>query len=172
MFATSGPSLKETEWPQKKKFTLTDFASFTPFLCFLHAEPPPPPHRSLEQNDFEEERVLAVPSASSSGVVPSFACPNLHHTTHRSSPPQRSLELCVELGNILEPPWATILRFVFHDFPFSPIWISNYFDGFFCFLDELWSLWLSPRGRYLLTLFSFQWVIYQSGFVGLNLGSV
>ena len=182
MFAMSGPSLKETEWPQKKKkFMLTAFASFTPFLCFLcflHAEPPSPPHRLLEQNDFEEERVLAVPSASSSGVVPSFACPNLHHTTRRSSPPQRSLELCVELGNIPEPPWATILRFVFHDFPFSPIWISNYFNGFFCFLglwvflDELWSLWLSPWGRYLLTLFSFQWVIYQSGFVGLNLGSV
>ncbi|KAK7833067.1 hypothetical protein CFP56_025864 [Quercus suber] len=37
-------------------------------------------------------------------TVPSFACPNLHHTTHRSSPPQRSLELWVELGNIPEPP--------------------------------------------------------------------
>nr|POE90731.1 hypothetical protein CFP56_78722 [Quercus suber] len=41
------------------------------------------------------ERVLAVPS---------FACPNLHYTIHRSSPPQRSLELCAELGNIPEPP--------------------------------------------------------------------
>nr|POE59976.1 hypothetical protein CFP56_03571 [Quercus suber] len=34
----------------------------TPHLCFLHAEPPPPPHRSPEQNDFEEDRVLAVSS--------------------------------------------------------------------------------------------------------------
>nr|POE96821.1 hypothetical protein CFP56_48986 [Quercus suber] len=45
-----------------------------------------------------------MPFASSSGVVSSFACPNLHHTTYRSSPPQSSPELCVELGNKLEPP--------------------------------------------------------------------
>ena len=135
--ATSGPSLKETEWPKKKKFMLIASASFTPFLYFLHVEPPPPPHRSPEQNNFEEERVLAMPSASSSGVVPSFACPNLHHTTHQSSLPERSPKLCMELGNIPELPWATILRFVFYDFPFSLIWISNYFDGFLCFLG-LW----------------------------------
>ncbi|KAK7851897.1 hypothetical protein CFP56_040750, partial [Quercus suber] len=49
-------------------------------------------------NDFEEERVLAVPTAPSSGVVPSFACSNLHHTTHRITPPHRASELCVELG--------------------------------------------------------------------------
>ena len=100
-------------------------------LCFLHAKPSPLPHRSPEQNDFEEERVLAVPTGSSSGVVPSFACPNLHHTTHRVTPPHRSPELCVELVNIPELPRATIQRFVFHDFPFLPIWISNDFDGFF-----------------------------------------
>ena len=39
------------------------------FLYFLHTEPPPLPHRLSEQNDFEEVRVLAVPFASSSGVV-------------------------------------------------------------------------------------------------------
>nr|XP_023906789.1 uncharacterized protein LOC112018486 [Quercus suber] len=33
-----------------------------PHLCFLHAEPLPLPHRSPEQNDFEEDRVLAVSS--------------------------------------------------------------------------------------------------------------
>ena len=59
-----------------------------------------------------------------------FACPNLHHTTHWSSPPQRLSELCVELGNILKLLWAMIQRFVFDDFPFSPIWIWI-IDGFF-----------------------------------------
>ncbi|KAF3962694.1 hypothetical protein CMV_012824 [Castanea mollissima] len=69
----------------------------------------PPPHRSPEQDDFEEERVLTVPSASSSGIVPSFACPSLHHTTHQITPPHWSPELCVELVNIPEPPFCCIL---------------------------------------------------------------
>ena len=140
---------------ENTKFTLKPFSKQTPnrtkketqpldkssrlhlcFLCFLHAEPPPPLHRSPKQNNFKEERVLTVPSPSSSGVVPSFACPNLHHTTHWSSPPQSLPELCVELGNKPEPPWATIQRFVFHDFPFSPIWILNWVFRFFCLLHR------------------------------------
>ena len=52
----------------------------------------------------QEERILVVPSASSSRVVLSFACPNLHHTTHQSSSPQSSPELCMELGNKPKPP--------------------------------------------------------------------
>ena len=50
--------------------------------------------------------------------LPSFACPNLHHTTHRSSPPHRSPELCMELVNILEPPWATTKGLFFMICPF------------------------------------------------------
>ena len=57
-------------------------------------------------------------------VVPSFACPNLHHTTHRRRTISKK-KSSLELGNKPEPPWATIQRFVFHDFPFSPIYISN-----------------------------------------------
>ena len=52
--------------------------------------------------------------------LPSFACPNLHHTTHRNSPPHRSPELCVELVNILEPPWATTKGLFFMICPFPP----------------------------------------------------
>nr|POE97559.1 hypothetical protein CFP56_17078 [Quercus suber] len=100
---TLKPLSKQTPNRTKKENQPSDKSSHL-HLYFLHAEPPPPPHRLLEQNDFEEERVLAVPSTSFSGVVPSFACPNLHHTTHWSSPPQSSPELCVELGNKSEPP--------------------------------------------------------------------
>ena len=32
-----------------------------------------------------------------------LACPNLHHTTHRITPPHRSPKLCMELVNISEP---------------------------------------------------------------------
>ncbi|KAK7853342.1 hypothetical protein CFP56_036103 [Quercus suber] len=68
---------------------------------------------ATHKNDFEEERVLVVPSTSSNlcfllGVVPSFACSNLHHTTHRITPLHKSPELCVELVNVLELPMTKI----------------------------------------------------------------
>ena len=100
-------------------------------LCFLHAKPSPLPHRSPEQNDFEEERVLAVPTGSSSGVVPSFACPNLHHTTHRITPPHRSPELCVELVNI---PELRSNGLFFMIFPFSQFGFRMILMGFSRFM--------------------------------------
>ena len=68
--------------------------------------------------------------------LPSFACQNLHHNTHRSSPPYKSPKLCVELVNILEPPWAMIQRFVFHDLPFRQFGFQI-INGFFLEPNEL-----------------------------------
>ena len=69
-------------------------------------------------------------------VVPSFACPNLHHNTHRSRTISKK-KSSPELGNKPEPPWATIQRFVVHNFPFSPIWISKWvFRFFICFIGK------------------------------------
>ena len=76
-------------------------------------------------------------------VVSSFACPNPHHNTHWSRTISKK-KSSSELGNKLAPPWATIQRFVFHDFPFSPIWISNWVFGFFvCFIGKF-QIWAFP----------------------------
>ena len=76
-------------------------------------------------------------------VVSSFACPNLHHTTHWSRTISKK-KSSSELGNKPEPPWAMIQRFVFHDFPFSPIWISNWVFRFFvCFIGKFQILSIS-----------------------------
>ena len=62
--------------------------------------------------------------------LPSFACSNLHHTAHRSSPPHRSSKLCVELVNIPEPrePRSKGLFFMICPFPQFGFRII---DGFF-----------------------------------------
>ena len=122
---------------KKKRFTLTASASFmlftsTSFMSNLHHHHTDCRSRTiLKKKEFLSCPLLPQTCSSSSGVMLSFACPNLHHTTHRITLPHRSTELCVKLVNILELPWATIQRFVFHDLPFLPVWISNYFDGFF-----------------------------------------
>ena len=70
---------------------------------------------------------------------------NLHHRhTDRRSRTISKKKSSSELGNKPEPPWATIQRFVFHDFPFSPIWISNWVFGFFvCFIGKFQILSIS-----------------------------
>ena len=129
---------------QRKKTTALRQKLTTTTLFHL-CLPKPPPHHTPELTVIEFtgvlcENELRKPIALRQKLPLSsiFACPNLHHTTHWSSLPQRSSELCVELGNIPEPLWATIQRFFLHDFPFSPIWISNYwwvFLGLWVFLE-------------------------------------
>lgn len=122
---------------QKKPFTheRTHRASFTASFTLrknlLHAKPPQP------------ARTLAG-SRHLLCFLSSFTR-NLHHRhTDRRSRTISKKKSSPELGNKPEPPWATIQRFVFHDFPFSPIWISNWVFGFFvCFIGNFQILSIS-----------------------------
>ena len=99
-----------------------------------------------KKKEFSLCPLLPQTSDSSFGVVSSFACPNLHHITHRITPPHRSSELCMELVNIPVLSWATIQLFVFHDLPFFPVWILNYWwCGFF--LGGFSIFWYLERWR-------------------------
>ena len=109
---------------------------------------PNPPHHTPELTATEFygavcENELRKPTALRQKLPPSsiFACPNLHHTTHRCSLPQRSPELCLELGNIPEPPWATIQRFFLMIFPF-PQFGFRIIDGFFGFMGFFGASWI------------------------------
>ena len=71
--------------------------------------------------------------------------PPSHHT-----PNHTATQVTGAVRGACKHTGATIQRFVFHDFPFSPIWILNYFDRFFCFLG-LWVLirFLSVRVKWI-----------------------
>ena len=113
---------------KKKKFMLTTSTSFMLFtsassasftLNLHHRHTDSQSKEISKKKEFLSCHLLPQTFASSSGVVSSFACPNLYHTTHRITPPHRLSELCMELVNILELLWTTIQWIVFHDFPFS-----------------------------------------------------
>nr|POF10291.1 hypothetical protein CFP56_54115 [Quercus suber] len=74
---------------------------------FLHAEPPPPPHKSPEQNDFEEERVLAIP------LLPPLGCAIL---CLPKPPPHHKPELtATEFAGAVRRAWKQTEDAMSHD---------------------------------------------------------
>ncbi|KAF3956219.1 hypothetical protein CMV_018635 [Castanea mollissima] len=68
-----------------------------------------------------------------------FAYPNLHHTTHRSSPPQSSPELCVELETDRSRNEPQSKGLFFMIFPFPQFGFQT-IDGFLWVYGFLWNL--------------------------------
>ena len=83
-----------------------------------HAEPPPPPHRSPEQNDFEEERVLAMPSTSSSGLChPLLAQTSTTTHTEAERFRRRRVRRSLETNRSHREPRSKGLLFIIFPFP-------------------------------------------------------
>ena len=111
------PNRKERNPAKAHAFT----SSFTPSplpSAKAHAEPPPLPHRSPEQNDFEEERVLAVPFASSSGLCRPLLA-QTSTTPHTGAERFRRRRVCrsLETNRSRREPRSKGLFFMIFPFP-------------------------------------------------------
>ena len=108
-----------------------------------HAEPPPSPHRSPEQNDFEEERVLAVPSASSSGLCRPLLA-QTSTTTHTGAERfrRRRVRRSLETNRSRREPRSKGLLFII--FPFPQFGFRNGCSDFLFASSESFKFWAFP----------------------------
>ena len=130
MFATSDPSLKETEWLQKTK---KRSSHSQPLLPSRHS--PLLPSRQTFTTATQiagAERFWRRTSSRRAHWFLFWGCavlclpkPPSHHT-----PNHTATQVTGAVRGACKHTGATIQRFVFHDFPFLPIWISDDFDGF------------------------------------------
>ena len=135
---------KNSRQQKKKRLSHKKTLHARTYAC---TEPPSQPPSSSEKTSFTPN----LHHRHTDRRFTPFLCflssftPNLHHRhTDRWSRTISKKKSSSKLRNKPKPPWATIQRFVFHNFPFSPIWISNWVFGFFvCFIGKFQILSIS-----------------------------
>ena len=122
----------------------TSSTSFTPFLCFLHAEPLPPPHKSPEQNEEKKKEFSLCPLLPSLGLCrPLLAQTSTtqHIEAHRHKG-RWSCAWSLETYQSRCEPWSKGMFFMIFLFPQFGFWIidgSLWVYGFFwSFMNYLW----------------------------------